>query len=58
LRQFGALGMVRKVAANEPEALISREELVATIFRINDIADDVKHIRTILEGDDEEEETE
>jgi hypothetical protein len=48
----------RPMDANDSQPLISREELVATIFRINDIADDVKHIRMILEGDDEEEATE
>jgi hypothetical protein len=39
----------------EPEPLISREELTATLFAINDIRDDVREIRKLLEeeGDDE-----
>jgi hypothetical protein len=42
--------------APESEQLISRPELVATLFKINDIATDVERIRAILEGEDEEEE--
>jgi hypothetical protein len=39
----------------EAEPLISREELTATLFAINDIRDDVREIRRLLEeeGDDE-----
>lgn len=44
------------VGIAEPEALISREEVVATMFLIADIATDVKGIRRILEESDEEEE--
>jgi hypothetical protein len=42
--------------APESEQLISRSELVATLFKINDIATDVARIRAILEEEDEEEE--
>jgi len=42
----------------EPEPLISREELTATLFAINDIREDVREIRIRLkeEGDGEESE--
>jgi hypothetical protein len=42
----------------EPEPLISREELTATLFAINDIREDVREIRIWLreEGDGEESE--
>jgi hypothetical protein len=34
------------------EELISREELTATLFAINDVRDDVREIRRLLEEDD------
>jgi hypothetical protein len=42
----------------EPEPLISRDELTATLFAINDIREDVREIRIWLreEGDGEESE--
>jgi hypothetical protein len=40
----------------EPEPLISREEVVATMFMIADIAVHLKVIRGILEENDEEKE--
>ena len=40
----------------EPESLISRAEVVATLFNIADIALEAKIIRAILEEDSEEEE--
>lgn len=36
------------------EELISREELTATLFAINDVRDDVREIRRLLEEDDGE----
>jgi hypothetical protein len=39
----------------ESEPLISRDEVVATMFMIADIAADVKLIRRLLEENDEEE---
>jgi DNA-binding phage protein len=42
----------------DPERLISREEVVATMFNLADIATDVQVIRRLLEQDDEEEEEE
>jgi hypothetical protein len=44
------------VSAAELEPLISREEVLATMFMVADIAADVKGIRRILEENDEEEE--
>jgi hypothetical protein len=43
------------VSIAEPEPLISREEVVATMFVIADIATDVNVIRRVLQEDDEEE---
>ena len=43
------------VSIAEPEPLISREEVVATMFMIADIATDVNVIRRVLEEDNEEE---
>jgi hypothetical protein len=40
----------------EPEPLISRDEVVATMFMIADIAVEVRVIRAILEENGEEEE--
>ncbi|MEX2103099.1 MAG: hypothetical protein WD805_03980 [Gaiellaceae bacterium] len=40
----------------EPEPLISREEVVATMFMIADIASEVHVIRRLLEENGEEEE--
>jgi len=40
----------------EPEPLISREECVATMFNVADIAADVRIIRRLLEENGEEEE--
>ena len=40
----------------EPEPLISREECVATMFNVADIAADVRIIRRLLEEKSEEEE--
>lgn len=40
----------------EPEPLISREEVVATMFNIADITADVRAIRWILEENGEKEE--
>jgi hypothetical protein len=42
----------------EPERLISREEVVATMFMVADIASDVYAIRRLLEENGEEEEEE
>jgi hypothetical protein len=44
------------VSAVEPEQLISREEVVVTMFLIADIATEARTIRRLLEEDDEEEE--
>jgi hypothetical protein len=44
------------MSAAEPERLISREEIVGTMFTLADIAADVAVIRTLLEEKDEEEE--
>jgi hypothetical protein len=44
------------VGVAEPEPLISREEVLATMFMIADIATDAHLIRALLEEDDEEEE--
>jgi hypothetical protein len=44
------------VSVGQPEPLISREEVVATMFNVADIAVDVRVIRRLLEQDDEEEE--
>jgi hypothetical protein len=43
------------VSIAEPEPLISRDEVVATMFMVADIATEVKLIRRILEEDSEEE---
>jgi hypothetical protein len=40
----------------EPEPVISREEVLATIFMVADIVADVHAIRWLLEEDGEEEE--
>jgi hypothetical protein len=40
----------------EREALISREEVIATLFLLADIATDVRTIRGLLEENGEEEE--
>ena len=39
------------------EELISRQEIVALLFRVSDIAETVLRIETLLEDDDGEEET-
>jgi hypothetical protein len=44
------------VSAREPEPLIAREEVVAMLFNVADIATEVRLIRAILGEDDEEEE--
>jgi len=44
------------VSTAEAEPLISRDEVVATMFMIADIAVHLKVIRGILEENDEEEE--
>jgi hypothetical protein len=44
------------VGIAEPEPLISRDEVVATMFLFADIAADVKVLRRILEESNEEEE--
>jgi hypothetical protein len=42
----------------EPEALISRAELTATLFAIADIREDVHEIRRLLKEEDDGEEPE
>ena len=42
--------------AGEPERVISREEVLATMFLIADIATETRTIRELLEDDGEEEE--
>jgi hypothetical protein len=44
------------VGIAEPKPLISREEVVATMFLIADVAAHLQVIRRILEENDEEEE--
>jgi hypothetical protein len=44
------------VGVAEPEPLISREEVVATMFNVADITADVRFIRRLLEENGEEEE--
>jgi hypothetical protein len=44
------------VSVAEPERLISREEVLATIFLIADIATEARTIRRLLEDDGEAEE--
>jgi hypothetical protein len=38
------------------EPVIYREEVVALLFRVSDIAESLEHIETLLEEDDGEEE--
>jgi hypothetical protein len=40
----------------QPEPLISREEVVATLFNVADVAAEAKIIRQLLEESSEEEE--
>jgi hypothetical protein len=44
------------VSAREWQPVIAREEVVATLFNLADIAVEVRRIRAILEESDEEEE--
>ena len=44
------------MSIDAPERVFSREEAVATMFNLADIATEVRRIRTILEETDEEEE--
>lgn len=58
LRQLTRAGMIDALDAAEPEPVISREEVVATMLTLTDIATDVNAIRGLLEADEEEEEQE
>jgi hypothetical protein len=44
------------VGLTQPEPLMSREEVVATMFNVSDIATDISVIRRVLEENGEEEE--
>jgi hypothetical protein len=46
----------RGVSLTEPEPVINREDVVATMFMVADIVADVYAIRRLLEEDREEEE--
>ena len=45
-----------RLVAVDAEPLIDRHEVVALLFRVNDIFDELREIRKLLEGDGEEEE--
>ncbi len=48
--------MISPVSMADLDPLISREEVVATMFTLTDIAVEVRHIRRLLEENGEEEE--
>jgi hypothetical protein len=55
----GPFGLFRPAVAaatisDVEEELVSRKELTATLFAINDLRDDVREIRRLLEEDDGE----
>ncbi len=52
------MATILAVSGSEPERLISREEVVGTMFTLADIAADLAVIRQILEENGEEEEEE